>query len=162
MTAPVIFYMFLNVFAPLVINDHFLTTLIFDEPVIRPHTGASASNIYLEISPDSKMIFIKAKGKELNTNLNVPTKSGKLYSFLIRSGKLPHSIVQVKDGKMDNTFKDVKKSRGVMIQESTSIARVLNQSKFSVMINSISLPPNARLELPKGAPVYINGKRIHR
>lgn len=162
MSVPVIFYMFLNSFAPVVVHDNFLTTLVFSEPVIRVHTGASASEIYIEKSPDSKMLFIKSKGKALDTNLNVPTRSGKLYSFLIKVGKKPHSIVHVKDGKSEGAFKDIKNLRGVIIQEGSYITKVINNRKEIVTANSIEIYPKGSFEFPKGAPIFLNQERVHR
>ena len=162
MSIPVIFYMFLNSFAPLVLNDQFLTTLIFNEEIVSPHTGASSSEIYLKKSPNSKMLFIKSKGKALKTNLTVPTVSGKLYSFFIITGDLPHSIVQVRDGKKGKAFRDVKISQNVIIQESSSMAQVQNISKKIISINFRKLSPGHSLQLPKGAPVFINNKRTYR
>ena len=104
MMAPVVFYLFLNSFGTLVIGDHHLSTLIFEEPVVRPHHGMSKNDLYLERSPDGKMLFIKALGKEIDTNLSVPTASGKLYSFRVKTGKIAHSIVRVKDGKKDGLW----------------------------------------------------------
>jgi hypothetical protein len=162
MSAPVVFYMFLNAFAPLIIHDQFLTTLIFDEEVVRPHTGASKHQIYLKKSPNSKMIFLKSKGVKLKTNLTVPTKSGKLYSFLIKTGSRPHSIVQVKDGKKGKAFKDVKILRDVVIQESPFMTRVFNNSGSKITINSREVIPGNKLELPKGSPVFLNKLRVYR
>lgn len=162
MSAPIIFYMFLNAFAPLVISDQYLTTIVFDEPVSLAHTGATNSELYLKKSPDSKMIFIKTKGKRIKTNLNVPTKSGKLYSFLLVSGEQPHSIVQIKDGKKDTDFKIVKKTSYITIEEGKHTVRVLNNSSEEQLINFRKVPSNSKVELPKGSPVFFNEKRIFR
>lgn len=162
MSSPAIFYMFLSFFAPLVINDNFLTTLVFDEVIGSAHTGASASEIMIEKSSNGKMLFIKSKGKKLKTNLSVPTKSGKLYSFLIQTGEKPHSIVKVKDGKKGEIFMDVHSSNGVRIQESKKMSRAINESKKTILINFEEVPPRGVLNLPKGPPVYIFNKRVYR
>lgn len=162
MTAPVIFYMFLNAFAPVVIGDNFLTTIRFDEALERPHTGLSKSELFLELSPDRKAIFIKSLGTKVITNLNVPTQSGKLYSFLIITGERPHSFVQIKDGKQDKSFKDVYTSSEVIIQEGVYSARVINKTRKIIQINSIEIPSLARYDLPKGAPIFLNNERVHR
>lgn len=162
MSAPVILYMFLNAFAPVVVSDSFITTLVFDEAITSPHTGASAAEIYLKLGPNKKMLFIKSKGRKLETNLNVPTKSGKLYSFLIKKGENPHSIIKVKDGKKDELFKSIKYVEGIEILESSQVAKIENLSNKPVQINSILVNPKERYELPKGAPIFLNGKRVHR
>lgn len=162
MTAPVIFFMFLNSFAPLVISDNFLTTLIFDEEVVRPHSGATKSELYIQKSPDSKMLFIKSNGKKIKTNLTVPTKSGKLYSFLILRGERPHSIVQIKDGKKEQVSRDIKKVEGLLIQEGNTISKIENNSRSKKRVNFTWVEVGSYLELPKGAPIFIGDKRVYR
>lgn len=162
MTAPVVFFMFLNAFAPVVVNDDYITTLVFQEPIVKPHTGASKHKLKIEKSKNSKMLFIKSVGRSVRTNLSVMGRSGKLYSFLIVTGDRPHSMVIIQDGKKDKAFKDVKNLRGVIIQEGANTARVLNESKEKITVNSIEVVRGARIELPKGAPVFINNKRVHR
>jgi type IV secretory pathway VirB9-like protein len=166
MTPPVIFYMFLNIFAPLIINDQFVTTLVFNESVQMPHTGVSNNKIFLQLSPDSKMLFIKSLGLQVETNLNVIGSSGYLYSFLVKSGDRPHTLVQVKDGvnesRSQRSFKRVKNSQGVRVEESRYVARVINKSKNKIQVNSRNLNINEKLYLTKGAPIFISGKRVYR
>ena len=166
MTPPVIFYMFLNIFAPLIINDQFVTTLVFNESVQMPHTGVSNNKIFLQLSPDSKMLFIKSLGLKVETNLNVIGSSGYLYSFLVKSGDRPHTLVQIKDGvneaKNKRSFKRAKNSRGVSIEESRYITRVVNKSKNKIRVNSRNLNINEKLYLTKGAPIFINAKRVYK
>lgn len=162
MSAPVILFMFLNAFAPIVVSDSFITTLVFDEPIVAPHTGASAAEIYVKLGPNKKMLFIKSKGRKLQTNLNVPTKSGKLYSFLIVKDENPHSIVKIKDGKKDELFKSIKSVGKIEILESSQVAKLENHGNSPVEVNSVVIPPKGRYEMPKGAPIFLNGRRVHR
>jgi len=165
MSAPIIFYMFLNSFAPIVVSDYFMTTLIFEERIIDFHSGMDSREFFVKKSKNPNRIhtlFLKAKGVSLNTNLSVTTESGKLYSFLIKTGDKPHSIIQIKDGKKTNLLKDVKNIKGVIIQEGAAYAQLLNGSKKSIMVNSQMVNPGARFELPKGPPIYIDGKRQYK
>jgi type IV secretory pathway VirB9-like protein len=154
--------MFLNVFSTVVINDNYLTTIVFDEPVGRIHSGASGQQLYIKKSPDSKMIFIKSKGKNLLTNLNVPTKGGKLYTFLLRSGSKPHSIIQIKDGKKTSLFKNVVKSRSYLIEDSENTTKITNKSSSKMTINTIELVPGSSYEFPNGSPLFLDDRRIYR
>lgn len=162
MTAPIILYMFLNSFAPVVINHNFITTLIFNEEVTLPHTGATKSELYLKKGADGKVLFLQAKNESIETNLNIMTKSGKLYSFLIKYGDHPNSIVNVRDGKKDEFLKDVKKTSKYLIQESNQYAVVSNLTGKRITVNTINVAPKGRLEVPKNAAIFINNMRVWR
>ena len=163
MSVPTIFFMFLNAFAPLVLNPNHITTLVFDEPVGVWHTALSKKELYIKKSPDGKMLFISPTGININSkSLTVPTKSGKLYSFLLKEGPRPNSIVRIKDGKRGKSYRDIQNLRGVIIQESKMVARVHNTRKQSVVINTMILPSGSKLEIPKGSPLFINGERVYR
>lgn len=162
MSAPVIFYMFLNMFSTVVINDNFLTTLVFDEPVGRFHTGVASSELYISKSADSKMIFIRAKGKKLVTNLNVPTRGGKLYTFLIRTGLKPHSIIQVKDGKKSKLYKEVRKTSSYLIEDSEYTTRFFNKLNRAVSVNTIDLKAKSSYTFSKGSPLFLGEERIYK
>lgn len=162
MTAAVVFYMFLNSFAPIVINDNFLTTIVFDEEIENVHTGANAKQLYLHKDANSKMLFIKSLGSNFETNLTVPTKSGKLYSFLIKTGKKPHSVIQVKDGRKTAISREIVNSNTYNISDSDFITTVKNKTKSYLTINSVNIPPLQSYEVPKGAPIFINNKRVYR
>ena len=161
MTAPVIFYMFLNVFAPIIISDNYLTTLIFNEPV-HLHSGASESKLFIKKSKNSKMIFLKALGQELETNLNVVTDSGALYSFLVIRGSKPHSTIQIKDGVKDSLFKQVRNVRGVSIEESKNVIRVINRRDTSIEVTYITIQPKSSYQFCSGAPILLDGERVYR
>jgi len=162
MMAPVIFFLFLNSFGTLVIGDHHLTTLIFDEPVVRAHHGMSKSDLYLERSPDGKMLFIKALGKKIDTNLSVPTVSGKLYSFRVKTGRIAHSIVRIKDGKKDTLFKTVFVKNSIEIEEGKHSLRLFNNRAKKITVNMMGIPSKGKIELPKGPAVYVNGRRFYK
>lgn len=161
MTAPVIFYMFLNVFAPIIISDNYLTTLVFNEPV-HLHSGASESKLFIKKSKNSKMIFLKALGQELETNLNVVTDSGALYSFLIIRGNKPHSTIQIRNGKKDTLFKQVRNVRGVLIEEAKNVIRVTNKRDTTIEVNYITIQPKSSYEYSGGAPIILDGVRVYR
>jgi len=161
MMAPVIFYMFLNSFGTLVLGHEHITTLVFKEKVRIPHHGASKNEVFLSVSSDRKMVFIKSLGKPVDTNLSIPTTSGKLYSFRIVAGKRPHSIVRVMDGEKDSAFKRVFDNKNVTISEGRYSLRLSNRSKAAIKVNSIHLNPRTELYLPKGPAVFINGERFY-
>jgi len=162
MIAPIVFHLFLNSIGNVVLNDNNLTTIVFNEKVERVHTGATAHELYLRTSPNGKMIFIKSKGKDLNTNLSVPTISGKLYMFNIRRGSNPHSLIQVYDGQLDNSYKEVFTKNKVEIQEGNHTLKIFNKGKKPVKINYQTLSPSGVLTLPKGPTVYVNDKRFYK
>ncbi len=162
MMAPVIFYLFLNTFGTLVINDNNITTLIFNERVVRPHHGKSKSELYLERSPDGKMLFLKGLGREIDTNLSVPTQSGKLYSFRIKTGKIAHSIVRVMDGKKDSLFKSVYTKDLIEIEEGKYSLRLFNNQNKQISVNQVQIPSKGKIELPKGPAVFVNGERFYK
>lgn len=161
MMAPVIFYMFLNSFGTLVVGNSFITTLVFKEPVGVVHHGLSKSELFVQRSMDGKMLFLKALGVQVNTNLNVPTKSGKLYSFRIKSGKTPHSIVQVLDGRRDTLYKNSFTKEKIEIEEGKNSLRLTNHRKNLIQVNSIEVSPKERIFLPKGPSIFINNERFY-
>jgi hypothetical protein len=161
MTAPVIFFMFLNVIAPIIISDDYLTTVIFHEP-IHLYSGASESKLFIKKSKNSKMIFLKSLGQEVKTNLNVVTDSGALYSFLIIKGKKPHSVIQVEDGVRNLLFKQVRNVQGVLIEESKNVIRVTNKTDVSIEVNYITVQRKSSYQFCGGAPIFLNGRRVYR
>ena len=162
MMAPVIFFMFLNSFGTLVIGDKNITTLVFEEPVGRVHHGLTKNDVYVEKTPDGKMVFIKSLGREVDTNLSIPTKSGKLYSFRILRDKIPHSIVRIRDGKQDSLFKLAKKSNLVTIEQGENSIKLKNRSNHSIKVNGLNLPSKEVVFLPSGPAVYVNNERFYK
>ena len=162
MSAPVIFYMFLNAIAPLVIADNVITTLIFDSTVTGVYSGASGGELFIKKSSDAKKIFLKGKGLPLKTNMNIETSSGELYAFLIIRGENPHSIIQIRNGKKSERVKIVKKSKDYLIEEGEQFLRVVNKRKGYLTVNTVKYPPQAIVELPKGPSLFINSKRVYK
>lgn len=162
MTAPVVFWMFLNSIAPVVISTGFLTTLRFNEAVHMPHTGGSKGELFIKVSPDRKMIFLRSNVKNIKTNLSVPTVSGKLYSFLLKTGTSPHSVISVKDGKNEKLFRQISITSGVQIDDGDFITRVTNKRNVPMLLNDFVLGVGEAIQLSKGAPVFIDGLRFYK
>jgi hypothetical protein len=162
MTAPTVFFMFLNMFGTLVLGDRHITTLVFEERITRPHTGVSKKELFMQKSQDGKILYLKTLGTPIDTNLSVTTASGKLYTFRIISGIGPHSIVRIKDGRKDSLYKLVKKYQGIDIEEGNYSLKVTNNSKFNKTINGITLASGSMKYLPKGPSLFIDKVRVYK
>ena len=162
MMPPTIFYMFLNAFGTLVIGDMHITTLVFKEPIGKVHTGVSKSQVFIDKSPDRKMLFLKSLGSHIDTNLTVPTKSGKLYSFRLIRGKRPHSLARIEDGLSDKAFKMVFSKNNIFIEEGKYSLKVTNKNKKEILINSMNVEAGQEISLPKGPSVFVDGVRFYK
>ena len=163
MTIPTIFFMFFNCYSNLILGDQFITTLVFDEPVGRVHHGLSNAEIFLDKSPDGKMIFLKSLGKDIETNLTVPTRDGKkFYTFYIRRGVKPHGTVFVKDGHIENSFKRVSLKNGIEIEEGKYSVKITNKRKIVTLVNGVSVKPRSSIFASKGPSIFVNKERFYK
>lgn len=162
MIAPVVFYLFLNSIGNVALNDNNLTTIVFNEKIESPHSGASRNELFLKVSPNKKMIFLKSKGVDVDTNLSVPTESGKLYMFHLRKEKESHSLIQVEDGQLDTVFKLILSKDSIKIYEGDHTVKVVNHAKNSRKINYRIIKPQESIYLPKGPSVYVDGERFYK
>ena len=161
MTAPMIFKMFLNSWAIIVLGSNFVTTINFSEPVDIAPIGISKKYIFYKKSKNRKNIFLKVLSPEVSkTNMTVITASGKIYNFLLMHGEKPHSTIIVKDGKKDHSFKKLLETKKYKVHESKNTYQFINKLNSKVLVNENIVSKRGVIYLPKGAPVFYQNKRI--
>ena len=162
MSAPVIIYMFLNAYAQIVINTTVVTSMMFDERIEKFYSGASKKELFIEKTRDSKNIVFRSMKKDLSTNLTIVMDSGKIYSFFLRVGDIPHSIITIKDGKKDTIYRDVLISNKLLIQDGKYTTRVTNRTNKDLSVNFINLAKGTAYEFPKGSSIFLYNERVFR
>ena len=151
-----IFHMFLGKAVKLFISTGIVTTLVFPSSIEQIIGGWNKTEVYKYLSKDRKTLVMKSLIEKLDTNLTVIT-SGGVYQFEISTNHKPHSFVEIVNGVGDFSFKLEKDSRDYSLLTSKSTVQVINKNSNAISVNGKKVAD--KVVLPKGSPVFINGKR---
>jgi type IV secretory pathway VirB9-like protein len=152
-----IFHMFLGKAVKLFISTGIVTTLVFPYSIEQIIGGWNKTEVYKYLSKDRKTLVMKSLIEKLDTNLTVITSGGGVYQFEISTKHKPHSFVEIVNGVGDFSFKLEKESSKYSLLTSKSTVQVINKSSKAISVNGKSVID--KVVLPKGSPVFINGKR---
>ncbi len=152
------FYIIANQITSLFLSLNLLTTLSFTDDIRSFVYGGNKEDVFIELVNNNKTFVIKAKKKEIDTNMLVVTSKNRYYFHVKLDEKNPHQFVEINDGEVNSAYKMVlEKSNYDLLQGGSSILFV-NKSKISITVNEMKVANKEYLSL--GVPIIVNGERI--
>lgn len=151
------FYMFKGIAAKLFISTQMVTTLIFPSGIEKVIVGWNKGDVFKYKSKDKKVLVLRSNIKKINSNMTVITNSG-VYDFMVRFDQnKPHvGSVEIKNGGVSTSYKLLVENKDYDILEGEYT--VLVNPKKKLTINDKS--SNEKTILPKGHPLFIDGRRV--
>ena len=119
-------YIFPNSITKLFVSMSMLTTLSFDSEIVSYLYGGSKEEMFFEVTNSQKTLAMKSLKTGIETNLMIVTKKQRYYFEVINNRKVPHQFIEVKRGKINNSYKYFKKtSEGRLFKGRSSLMLVL-------------------------------------
>lgn len=154
------FYILANQITTLFLSLHLLTTLSFDGEIRSYIFGGNKDDITLELANNNKTLAMKAKKRDIDTNLLVVTSKNKYYFHVKTADSNSHQFVEIDDGEVNNAYSKVKETKTYELFEGISSVFFVNKSNEKMRVNEIEVT-KGKLYLSKGVPIILNGERIY-
>lgn len=154
------FYILANQITTLFLSLHLLTTVSFEGEVRSYLFGGSKDDITLELANNNKTLALKAKKKDIDTNLLVVTSKNKYYFHIKTSESNSHQFIEVYDGEINNSYSKMKETKNYDLFEGASSIFIVNKSNEKMRVNEIDVT-KGKLYLSKGVPIILNRERIY-
>ncbi|QDK42394.1 hypothetical protein DOM21_13255 [Bacteriovorax stolpii] len=140
------------------LSANLITTLSFKDDVRTFIYGGTKDEIFTELANNNKTLVIKAKKKDIETNLIVVTSKNRYYFKVMESDRFPHQFVEVEDGMINTNFKKIKETPSYDLFEGTSSVMIVSKKKEGIDVNGVNVL--AKEYFSKGVPLFIDGIRI--
>lgn len=151
-------YTFTSAIVTLLVSLKFATVIEFESPVLSYVYGGSESDILIDLLSNDKILSIKPRIDQINSNLLVITKNGK-FNFTIKTDNLnPHKFVTIKYSKIDELYKIKANLEDFTLLEGETTLKIIPK-KPPLNVNEEEII-SSRI-FPKGAPLFINGKSFN-
>jgi len=137
-----------------------LTTISFEGEIRSYLSGGSKDDVTLELANNNKTLALKAKKKDIDTNLLVVTSKNKYYFHVKTSDNNSHQFIEVNDGEINNSYSKIREAKDYDLYEGASSVFVVNKSKEKMRANELDVT-KGKLYLSKGVPIILNGERIY-
>jgi type IV secretory pathway VirB9-like protein len=154
------FYILANQISTLFLSMHLLTTLTFEGEIRSYLYGGSKDDITLELANNNKTLAVKAKKKDIDTNLLIVTSKNKYYFHVKTTENNSHQFIEVYDGEINNSYSKIRETKDYDLYEGASSIFVVNKSKEKMRTNEMDVS-KGKLYLSKGVPIILNGERIY-
>jgi type IV secretory pathway VirB9-like protein len=154
------FYILANQITTLFISLHLLTTISFEGEVRSYLFGGNKDDITLELANNNKTLAMKAKKKDIDTNLLVVTSKNKYYFHVKTAESKSHQFIEVYDGIINNAYSKIKETKNYDLFEGVSSVFIVNKSNEKMLVNEMEVT-KGKLYISKGVPIILNGERIY-
>lgn len=152
------FYILANQITSLFLSLNLLTTLSFGEDIRSYLYGGNKDEVFLEVANNGKTLVIKAKKKEIDTNMLVVTSKNKYYFHVKVDEKNPHQFVEVYEGEINSAFKKIMDKSSYEILQGGSSVLFVNKTKKPILVNELQVQSKEYFSL--GIPIIVNGERV--
>jgi hypothetical protein len=152
------FYILSNQITSLFLSMNLLTTMSFSDDIRFYIYGGNKDEVYLEVSNNNKTLVMKAKKKEINTNMLVVTSKSKYYFHVSLDESTPHQFIEISDGEINSTFKKILEKEKYEILQGGSSLLFVNKTKIPITVNGQKIQSKDYFSL--GVPIIVNGERI--
>lgn len=152
------FYILSNQITSLFLSMNLLTTMSFSDDIRFYIYGGNKDEVYLETSNNNKTLVMKAKKKEINTNMLVVTSKSKYYFHVSLDETTPHQFIEINDGEINSTFKKILEKENYEILQGGSSLLFVNKTKIPITVNGQKIQSKDYFSL--GVPIIVNGERI--
>lgn len=152
------FFVLPNQITTLFLSLNLLTTMSFSDDIRSFIYGGNKEEVFLEVSNNNKTLVMKAKKKDINTNMLVVTSKNKYYFHVKLDESPPHQFIEINDGEINSAFKRVLEKDTYEILQGTSSLLIVNKTKNPITVNGIKVISRDYFSL--GVPIILNGERI--
>ena len=152
------FYILSNQITSLFLSMNLLTTMSFSDDIRTYIYGGNKDEVYLEVSNNNKTLMMKAKKKEINTNMLVVTSKNKYYFHVSLDESSPHQFIEINDGEINSAFKKILEKENYEILQGGSSLLFVNKTKNPITVNGQKIQSKDYFSL--GVPIIVNGERI--
>ena len=153
------FHILADQIAVLFVSMNLLTTLTFDAPVTGFLYGGSKDDVFMESVNNSRTIVIRAKRKDVASNLLVITFKGKFYFDVRYDEKNPHQFIEVKRGRPGHVLRKAVSKNEYDIFEGEESVMFVNKAANETKINGVLVKSSSFFS--KGVPLLKDGVRIY-
>lgn len=153
-----IFYILANQITSLFLSMNLLTTLSFNDDIRSFIYGGNKDEVVIEVANNNKTLVLKAKKKEIDTNMLIVTAKNKYYFHVKLDEKNPHQFVEINDGEINSAFKKVLDRENFEILQGGSSLLFVNKSKVPIVVNGQKVMTKDYFSL--GVPIIVNEERI--
>ena len=153
-----IFHILADQIAVLFVSMNLLTTLTFDAPVTGFLYGGSKDDVFMESVNNSRTIVIRAKRKDVASNLLVITSKGKFYFDVRYDEKRPHQFIEVKAGRVGHVLKKSVSAKDFEILEGEECVLFINRRTEEITVNGMKVKTSSFFS--RGVPIIKEGERI--
>ncbi|MEA9358449.1 TrbG/VirB9 family P-type conjugative transfer protein [Bacteriovorax sp. PP10] len=152
------FYILANQITSIFLSLNFLTTLSFGDDIRSYLYGGNKDEVFIELANNNKTLVIKAKKKELDTNMLVVTSKNKYYFHIKFDEKNPHQFIEIYDGEINSAFKKILDKSSYEILQGGSSLLFVNKTNKPILVNEQLVQSKEYFSL--GVPIIVNGERI--
>ena len=153
-----IFSILPNTITALFLSANLITSLTFKDEVRSFIYGGPKEEVFSELANNNKTLVIKAKRKDIDTNLIIVTTKNRYYFSVKSDEKHPHQFVEVEDGAINSNFRKIKETDRFELFEGMSSLMVVNKSKSPIIVNGMEVTDKEYFS--KGTPLILDGHRI--
>jgi hypothetical protein len=152
-----IFSILANSVTTLFLSANLITSLTFKDEVRSFIYGGVKEEVFTELANNNKTLVMKARKKEIDTNLIIVTTKNRYYFSVKATDKNSHQFIEIEDGAINTNFKKIKVTEALEVFEGVSSLMVVNKSKTPVNVNGEEVV--AKEYFSKGVPLIIEGRR---
>ena len=153
-----IFSILPNTISALFLSANLITSLTFKDEVRSFIYGGPKEEVFSELANNNKTLVMKAKKKDIDTNLIIVTTKNRYYFSVKSVDKYSHQFIEVEDGAINSTFRKIKETDSFQIYEGMTSLMVVNKSKSPLIVNGVEV--TAKEYFSKGTPLILDGHRI--
>lgn len=153
-----IFSVLPNTISTLFLSANLITSLTFKDEVRSYIYGGVKEEVFAELANSNKTLVLKAKKKDIDTNLIIVTSKNRYYFTVKGTDKYSHQFVEIEDGTINSNFKKIQENDTYEIFEGMTSLMVVNKSKVPIVVNGIEV--RAKEYFSKGTPMFVDGHRI--
>lgn len=153
-----IFSILPNTISTLFLSANLITSLTFKDEVRSYIYGGVKEEVFAELANSNKTLVLKAKRKDIDTNLIIVTSKNRYYFTVKGTEKYSHQFIEIEDGMINSNFKKIQEKDTYEVFEGMTSIMVVNKSKVPIVVNGIEV--KAKEYFSKGTPVFVDGHRI--
>ncbi len=143
----------------LFLSTQLITSLTFQDDVRSFVYGGAKEEIFSELANSNKTLVLKAKKKDIDTNLIIVTSKSRYYFSVKASDFHAHQFIEIEDGIINANFRKVLTKESFDIFEGLTSVMVVAKKKEGIEVNGIKVM--SKEYFSKGTPIIIDGLRIY-
>jgi type IV secretory pathway VirB9-like protein len=152
-----IFSVLPNTITTIFLSANLITSMTFKDEVRSFIYGGVKEEVFTELANNNKTLVMKAKIKDIDTNLIIVTSKNRYYFSVKEMDKNPHQFIEVEDGAINSNFRKIKETESYEVFEGVTSLMLVNKSKKPINVNGNEVIDKEYFS--KGIPLMIEGHR---